>query len=708
MFTFLRKTISLSNLRCGCVLGQISTLLIFMMVIILAMILVTVNLGQLTNFALDLSNAADFSVLIITNSIATHMHILWEAMGKKDKICQLGGIFELILFFILFIPSLLLFGTGLTGIIIATKIGGLGLSLARGIYYGSFNAALSGFLDGLIFGVTVGSGFMLGTFATLLAFTSATANWVIKSEMSAEAIEEAAKQLNGLSQEDSIAQSAVYTAFLNTVNDPSKIQDYYDSDADGNYTEMVPYFQFWWARRIQYVKRRYGANSTAVKNAIDNFKNNAVLPFLNYLNSVLANGGLFSRQEIEGSDGPLVALLRATKKAAGEPHIKFWSPGPNKENYECWQKYGCFPDPDTAECAGCMSLCTGYLPGCIDDVDKVILFLTVVRNELQQFYEKDIAILSDTWYIWLPIFWAPESEGESYYQHLLKLINGDSKISGVKEWQRAIENKRISLETCKLGCIGGYCFLSPTPCRGPAPYSGCDTYCGGTKIPPHNPDFGSINADIYDEFKLVQNSLQELIDRIGYGDSPPENSFRGACKKLYDALTSIKFLDTNLNIVDAWLDPSGIEHKIDYGGDGRRHPAVYWWCDSTGYHEIRVQVDFVMPRIKKSSSFIETCVYIVNKISTPSVVIERLEPKSNMGVLGTWNPLLSSSATSRVRDSLSPVAAHTDLITERCGNCSKTHWCDAQMFSIKKTGKGCAGRTRTGDFVSQIYAGGCN
>ena len=716
MLSLFKKTISLTNLDSGCFSGQIATILIFLMVIVLVMILVTINLGQVANFALDLSNAADSAILGITNSCATQAQLLWEGMGGQSKICALGGTFELL---------------------ILLTTGPIGLAVVRGVYYGSFDAALSGFLDGLVFVVSIVGGFIAGgIIGAIVASVAVTYNFVMKSQEKIEALEEAAKQLNGLPQKDQITQTAVYTAFLNTVNDPNMIQDYFDSDANGDNQEMVPYFQFWWDRRINHLKKHYTSGIQPIIDAIQAFRATisqldtsttpptlGILPYLEGATGItgaLQKNGFFSRSEIENydasipgpePDGALVALLRAIKSSSGEQYITFWSPGPNKNNYDCWTATHppCPPcqEEDPANCPPpccCMTcpgstcptcnknFCSGgFSANCFDEVDKAIAGLTKLKNDLAGMRDKDISLLANSWEIWLPIFYDPDTT-TNYYSSLKNLIATVGSVTIIppppETWQGKIEGKRVSLLVCKLGC--------GSPCK-----TGCATPTCVTNSPCRGPvgalptSFGTINANLTDEFVDVQNKLTDLINKI--------NTFSDACKKLYDdiraALNSAE-PDKSLNCSDMFDCPEwNWEYKdsggatvasgqIDYGGDGKKQPAVYWWCDSTGYHEIRVQVNYTLPSIEVDNSFFQTCTYIAHGSGKPTVVITRLEPKSNVGILGPWNPLLGPTVPPRSVTGLTKTCSK--LSTDPC-QCNDT----VNLFSITRTGKGYYNRKRS-------------
>ena len=697
MLTPFKRIMSLANLDCGCVSGQIATLLVFLLVIVLVMALVTINLGQLANWAMDLSNAADAAVLTITNQLATYAQTLYEAMGNQDEICNLGGIFQVLLLVISVVIGMF---TGIGFILTALLAGGV-LAAARGIYYGSADAALSGFLDGVAFAVVCYGGALAGPAlgigaagGAIVAGASATANWVIQDRMKVEAIEEASRQLNGLAKEDQIAQGAIYTALISIVNDPNTIQDYFDSDGNGDTQELVPYFQFWWERRIEWMKSNSG--TLAITTAINAFLEGAVKPMITYLDGdatatppvvgALENGGLFWRGDTDGggttspyNDGSLIALLRATQSYL--PLTNFWFPGPSKTTYNCWVTHNCCPSCASASCASCASLCPPSASNCFDDVDKAIAGLTKFDADLKGLRDKgdaSIATLVNTWNIWLPVFYDPVAT-TNYYNSL------NQPITKVQDWETRIENKRSTapatppsaggIPYCILSCTGGNCYVTNFPCKGPA--VGCSTcVAGGVSLPA---SFGTINANLTDEFAPVQASLQDLIVRI--------TAFKNACYALYTAIQTAKTppndpCSTSGYCKWSYTDPA-TGHTIgpidiDYGGT---NPVTYWWCDSVGYHEIRVSVAFTMPHIETDDGFIETCTKIADKTGTPTVTIQRLEPKVNMGLLGPWNPLLGPTVPARTT-SFVKTCSRDGTSTCRCNEGS------VSLFRIQRTGTG--------------------
>jgi ABC-type cobalt transport system substrate-binding protein len=85
------KKFSLDNLKKDKPCGQISTLLILMIVVILIMILTTVNLGQLSLSTTNLSNVADSSAMYLASQLATRSYALYKSLGNSTCKCQSGG-----------------------------------------------------------------------------------------------------------------------------------------------------------------------------------------------------------------------------------------------------------------------------------------------------------------------------------------------------------------------------------------------------------------------------------------------------------------------------------------------------------------------------------------------------------------------------------------------------------------------------------------
>lgn len=84
MLQHLRKIISLNNLIRSNSGGQIATLLILAMVVLLIFILATVNLGQVSIKTTRLANAADSAALLLASQLATKANFLLNALKAQD------------------------------------------------------------------------------------------------------------------------------------------------------------------------------------------------------------------------------------------------------------------------------------------------------------------------------------------------------------------------------------------------------------------------------------------------------------------------------------------------------------------------------------------------------------------------------------------------------------------------------------------------
>ena len=98
----------------------------------------------------------------------------------------------------------------------------------------------------------------------------------VKEQMTADAFSVAARRLSGLQERDSTREGVFLQALAQTANDPNrtanandpndtaacywpaKVQvsgDPNDADADGNITESIPCFEYWWDRRVEQLKQ---------------------------------------------------------------------------------------------------------------------------------------------------------------------------------------------------------------------------------------------------------------------------------------------------------------------------------------------------------------------------------------------------------------------------------------------------------------------
>ena len=107
----IRKTASLKNLLTASCSGQIATLLTLSMVIVLIVIVATIKVGNVSNKATAISNAADSSALLLASQLSTKAYQLWDSLdgdpgdgkGTTEKCTKssflsllLGAIFAII------------------------------------------------------------------------------------------------------------------------------------------------------------------------------------------------------------------------------------------------------------------------------------------------------------------------------------------------------------------------------------------------------------------------------------------------------------------------------------------------------------------------------------------------------------------------------------------------------------------------------------
>ncbi len=170
MLRYLEEITSLKNLSCARPSGQIATLLMLVMVGVLVMIMVTVNLGKVSNTATSLSNAADSAALYLASQLATKSTQLYQALDYDTEKCQKGGFLSLILAIVVAIIAIVVaffvFGPAGVGFIqflaqnmmtvmIAGAIGGAIGGAAGGAIAGT--GVLQGAIQGAMIGAAIGS-----------------------------------------------------------------------------------------------------------------------------------------------------------------------------------------------------------------------------------------------------------------------------------------------------------------------------------------------------------------------------------------------------------------------------------------------------------------------------------------------------------------------------------------------------------------------
>ena len=662
MLTNFRNIISLTNLRSK-PQGQVATLLILMMVAVLILILVTVNLGTLSLQATTLSNAADAGSLYLASQLSTKANVLWKSLGQTTERCKKGGwasiIFAIVLAIVAVVVTILSYGTAaapMWALVAAGAAGGAVGGAAGGAYAGT--GATRGAIQGAVIGAAIGYGAgattvgaggtttgagTAGANTTIAASSTAAAtpvafgtpvaagtyvatgsvivpasagavaantaliagaalyNQSVESRMTSDAFAAAAKALNGLPEYDQYREGVFLQALSQTIDDPNTVADAYDSDGDGDTQEKVPYFQYWWDRRIQELKNII----PTLKSLTDNFVKGPLSDAQEFAKEqytvsctrdadegVICTPAFLGRKEVEDFDGPVAAVARALENAGYD--TSFYKPGT--------------PPPDDPDCDEC---------GPDDYYDKIDAVSGSLKNfvsTIEQLKTQDINQLTAThqsWVIWFydpDTEWAPDNDAVNadWYDVFKNSIEPE-----VGAWSSELETKRQALPQCSYNedeDRGRY--AANPPCQDGA--------------------FATVDADLNDEFQEAKKAISNFISEIqGY-----RNSFRDYYTNMENAYRVL---------------------AEEYGG---LNPATYKWQDSRGSHSITTEASsFKIPRIevKKSGGFLKKKICLVLRDysddgSRTWIKITRSDPankelKSGKVSLGLWNPFVSGEIT---------------------------------------------------------------
>lgn len=631
----MKKSTSIDNFQRGKTKGQIATFLILVIVTALLFILVTTNLGKVALISTNLSTAADSASLNLGSQLATKSRMLYQALGNTVEKCkssnwmaEIGAIIGFIMF-----PYCPWLGAAIGG-----AIGGMI----------SGEGALEGAIQGFTFAFKVMVGLALIVIGIILCFTGIGAilgvpmiiggialvagtiyNEYAMQRMTANAIAAAAKALNGLPERDRFEQGAIYIALMATVDDKSDHQDVNDSDADGDITERVPTFQWWWDERIRRLKEE-SVDTLGI--LISNFINGPLADFNSFAKGQLkycssCDIGNLSRQELDGSDGIIVRLMRRLRNAGYRPGFDLWLPGDAQA----------YPS-----CDGCES-CPDFIYH--DEVHFSACNLKDFICFAESLSAQDLNQLIDAWEDWIRILYDPANLEEAYYGILGTVVNGEGigegVFNGLYEWKNEIERLRTALPVCIYGELDGNdCRSCPSAPAPGEPLPPCEQDCvrnspcrddyldPGTGLIVH---FGTIDKFLDDEFQEATTAINNLINNI--------ETFREQAKDFYE---------------DMYQTVNSGDFSVD------KNPVTYAWQDEAGEdHSITVRVgDFKVPRTakyKKGSWYNrKVCIGLKDYHDDGTntwVRIRRNDSGSSnkqIGVLGRWNPFSSGSNISKI------------------------------------------------------------
>ena len=634
----MKNLISWRNLnRESSLKSQIATIIILFMVAILIFILITLDLGTIAVSTTRIANAADSAALYLASQLSTRSHYLYKALGNKTKKCKGRGFGAIIGAIILAIVAL----------IITAPSGGWGavaVAAAGGAVGGAIGAAIEGsnIFQGMILGAQIGAAIgglygythptmvektittpqglaktivpagptLIDVGVSILGAGATTYNLVEADRQFSALLSSLARQISGSGNaETSLREGAIFQALSQVVDDPNQIQDLEDIDIDHDYSEKIPYFYYWFYKRGEVFKETL----PPIERIVEAFLKNDSSPaetMSQFAYSAYSNGGSLSREEIEGSDGSIVSVFRALYQSGFANDI-FWKPGPTREeiaNYSC-------------NCGGDENCTCPPLPGYdeLDDlVDELQFFWQLVDgggvdeegNPIDPLRKQDTYSLAQEWDTWMGFFYDPDETEESkddYYTVFTDAVEGNSQKGtvGLYAWKEEIENVKKKLPFCQFECLD----------RVTGTYYSC-TYqeaVNNTGAKVANPvcyterdardnliDFGSIDEDMDDEFKIAEADIDDIINHL--------NSFKESAKDAYTEMNNVKVA-------------GGIN---EWGGE---NPVTYSWRDSRGEHSVSVEVSkFKIPKLKKKKSFFKVCVYIKHKEGKVWVSIKREDP----------------------------------------------------------------------------------
>ncbi len=598
--------------------GQVATLLILFMVVVLVFILVTVNVGQVSLTATRLANAADAGALYLASQLSTRSYTLNEALKtaggdystNPPKACKKTGLLSTILAIIFaIIVTIATLGAGWEAgavIIAAGVAGAVGGAIGGAIAgTGVLQGAIMGFTIGasIGFGITAGasSGAGMGTnVASLLGLSeeavkamvttfqiagalsgagfsvaSSVYNQYIVDQMTGGAFAEAAEKLSELPDEHRYRESVFLQVLAQSIDDPTKVQDTDDSDDDGNTTEMVPYFQYWWDVRVKQLRSQASDFPPLVQDFIDG----PVTDLQDFINSEAF--AMLSKQEVEGTDSELLYLVRTLEEDFNY-EISFWESG--------------VPTPEEP----------------VDEIDFIKLELQDLKDALDELKQKPLNELVDTWKTWLPTFYSV------YYTPINTWINGDEalELQGLNAWKSQIEEIRDGLPECQVQVDPTCAAACETACAAdPDPEAClevCLQDCGVAGYVAPLPCQSSVDEDLTDEFSMAITAIDDIISA------------------LVDFRNNLFYFYNNMKNVDANI-------KADY--------VTYEWLDMRGKHSVTVEVgDYNIAWLKdtKSGNWLKgkKCLELRDYSDGGKcwVKVTRRDPANqDLGLLGVWN-----------------------------------------------------------------------
>ena len=292
----------------------------------------------------------------------------------------------------------------------------------------------------------------------------------------------AARSLRGLPEKDQFREGIFLSVLSQIVDDPNKTNgachwaqpvsadpidnsrtiqgDPFDANGNGNTTEQIPCVQYWIDRRITKIKQGVREIGVQTQQFLDP-AGGPLATFQTQTEAVTQPGGLLSRQEIEGSDGPLIALARALEVPASRTppsnsqafRVSFWDSGMTTANLTAWHE---------ADCDDCQA------PAEFQEVDlaaDTMDSMTEISQTLRDQSVDDATVTADSW---LPMLTDP-NDGDNVDANLQVVADGDATLSqpitGLRGWQdELIAIRDRQLPACELSHTGVAVVIDNSPC----------------------------------------------------------------------------------------------------------------------------------------------------------------------------------------------------------------------------------------------------
>ncbi len=679
MIQLIRNLISLNRLtKAGAIRGQVATLLVLLMVILLVFVLATVNIGNMSVKATAVANAADSAALELGSSLVTEARMQWEGLGGFEK-CQATGILTMIIAFVVaVIVTIVTWGAGAPSgwIMFAAIVGGTVAGAISGEFEGIGweQGAIIGFQIGLAVG-TIAVGFGAGAapaaagVGTTTAATVITVNWgevalgslallswvprgINSYKYVTEAKEQLRKDLMKLDKYDRFRESAFFTAMSQLVDDPNWKRDQDDIDGDGDYYELVPEYFWWWHRRMLHyaeVREEQAGIIRQMLNTMRSFKDFLYCQYdaagqghcsttpgplerLDY-KWVMDQNGVDTAVSGPGiDDGSIPFVLRSfwnigpAYRAAigmygdcGDPAspvpMPMWAPGPSAAAMNIWTQTECCPKP-VSECGG-KPQCT-CPPAGYDNVDDLGDTSRYWSNLMNAIISEDMAPY--TWSSWMQFFYTENPTDGSYFNELGR------NITMLQELRSRMLQARSLLPACDLGTYQG----DPRVCGPFIPGQWGWYQCGEE----WEWCYGELPGDCAHNFPCSLPAVPKATF-----DEPADDEM----KPSIDAIDNLIAEMTNFkNALEAFNDSvrsRTVGSMTQYGG---YNPVAFEWDDLRGHNVIMAQSgNYVMPLISEPrGNWRKKCVELENYSDGGNcwIKVTKSELSSNVGPLGRWNP----------------------------------------------------------------------